>query len=412
MGRAVTSHLPRGVTLGLLLALTLFTGTARAETKTSTFEYASDATNWYWKDQIAETIAVGPVAQEVTLGNPQAPTTLPVAAQAGEPNKISALLFDLVSRGVEPGSSVSSFVFSIVEGGVDVSDRSQPDVQPPFNTQGKAIQACPIVGVWAGGEGAELWEQAPAYDESSCVTGERKVEGGTGRWSFDLSTLAAAWGEDPLANNGLMLVPVIEGNPAVDGTWQINLRIPQRDDSETGGVDEYSQTKSRVSLKIAFTPATPEEPADPGDITGGSGFVPVGPPPAGFGGGFGTGSNGIAPSGDSQPSGQTPVAVRQPTRSMPQLPWYVWVLVPVGLLLTSTVRAVVLEPVGGARTGGVIEAIRAKNAELRGMGSTPAGRRRFGRLRVRPIESIQPAVRRAADVVADWTGRAWRKVRR
>jgi hypothetical protein len=413
MGQAVSRRLAPAFPLGALLVLTLLAGTAQADTKSSTFDYGSDATNWYWAEQIEEEIAVGPIVQPVTLGNPQSPQTLPVAAQGGEPNKISALLIDLVSRGVEPGAQVSSFVFTIAEGTVDLSDPNQPDVQPPFNTKGKVIKACPIVGVWAGGDGAELWENAPEYDDASCVTGERKAEGGTGRWSFDLSTLAATWGEDPLANNGIMLVPEIEGNPATGGTWQINLQIPQRDDSETG-VDEYEKTKSRVSVEIAYTPAAPDQPADPGDFTGDSGFGSGGSLPGGFGGGFGTGSNGITPSGGSQPGGpqQTPVAVRQPTPSMPQLPLYVWALIPVGLLLISTVRAVVLEPLATARTGGVIEAIRAKNAELRGMGTAPAGRRRFGPLRFRPALSVRPVARRALDAVADWSGQAWRRVRR
>jgi hypothetical protein len=352
------------------------------------------------------------VAQPVTLGNPQAPQTLPVAAQLGEPNKISALLFDLLSRGIEPGATVSSFVFTIAEGGQDVSDPTQPDIQPPFNTEGKAIQACPITGVWAGGDGAELWERSPAYDDASCVTGQRKEVEGTGRWSFDLSAPAADWGEDPLANNGIMLVPVTEGNPVLDGTWQINLQIPQRDDSETAGVDEYAQTKGRVTLQIAFTPAAPEAPTDPGDGAGVPGFGSGSPSlPGGFGGSFGTGSNGITPSGGSQPGGQTPVAVREPTTSVPQLPWYVWVLIPVGLLLMSTVRAVVLEPLAGARPGGVVEAIRAKNAELRGMRPAPAARR-SGRFLSLPVVSVLPAARRAMDAVSEWGERAWRRIRR
>jgi hypothetical protein len=412
MGRTITRRLAPAIALGALLVVTLLGGMAQAETEKSTFQYASDATNWYWHDQIEEDIAVGPVAQPVTLGNPQAPQTLPVAAQLGEPNKISAVLFDLVSRGIEPGASISSFIFTVAEGGVDLSDPSQPDIQPPFNTQGKVIQACPITGVWAGGEGAELWERSPAYDEASCVAGQREVQDGTGRWSFDLSAVAADWGEDPLANNGIMLVPVTEGNPVLDGTWQINLQIPQRDDSETAGVDEYAQTKDRVSLQIAFTPASPAEPTDPADFTGDPGFGSVGSgSPGGFGGSFGTGSNGITPSGGSQPGGQSPVAVREPTSSVPQLPWYVWVLIPVGLLLMSTVRAVVLEPLASARPGGVIEAIRAKNAELRGMRAAPAGRR-SGRFLSRSVFAVRPAARRAVDAVSEWGERAWRRVRR
>ena len=98
---------------------------------------------------------------------------------------------------------------------------------------------------------------------------------------------------------------------------------------------------------------------------------------------------------------------------MPHLPWYIWVLLPVGLLAISTVRAVVLEPFASGKPGGVITAIRSRNAELRGMGSRGpglAGRR--GRRRLAASFSLGTMGRRGWERLTTAGTRARRRLRR
>jgi hypothetical protein len=50
-----------------------------------------------------------------------------------------------------------------------------------------------------------------------------------------------------------------------------------------------------------------------------------------------------------------------------RLPWYVWALLPIGLLALAAVRSILFEQAqGGIRPDGVIAAIRARNASNAG----------------------------------------------
>jgi hypothetical protein len=235
------------------------------------------------------------------------------------------------------------------------------------------------------------------------VEGKREVPTGSSPlWTFDLTKIAEGWGKDPYGNNGFMLLGVLQNTGE---TWQVNLRIPTKDNTATTEND-YEITKNRARLQLAFVPgkepkikpiATPPPPAAPSggstsssggvgsvggiapstDLTGGSG--------GGFGGGFPSAGTDIAPAPPPLPT--TPQAITQPQPTEPRLPGYVWLLIPGGLLALAALRSVVLEPVGGTRADGVIAAIRRRNAERRGaalhrpmgvLGRTLASLRRSG----------------------------------
>jgi hypothetical protein len=403
-----------------IMLVLLIPGAALAKTSSSSYIYGPDSANWYWKDQVEQTVGAGPVAQIVTLGNPQASDTLPVAAQNGQADKVSAVGFDLSRRGVVAGSVLDKFTLTIAENDdlmAGFVDPTQPDIQPSFNTEGKLIQACPIITVWSSGEGAELWERAPSYDTTLCVQGKRIASGQTVSWSFDLTALAKEWATDPVSNRGMMLAPVIpEGGTPNDSTWQINLKIPHRDEDSTSGTDEYEQTKDRVKLDLAFTP--PSGSQSDNNFTGGGtnfGFPGTGGQGASNGTDFPFGSSPISPgsSGTTPPGGEQRASSNRPSPTVPQLPWYVWALIPLGLLAVSTVRAVVLEPIATGKPGGVIAAIRTKNAELTGKGSRGggAGTGRTPR-RFPALISLGALGRQGFESVSTMTSRARRALRR
>jgi hypothetical protein len=336
------------------------------------FRYGTDVSSWYWEKQLDEEVTppvtlpppVPPVSQRVRLPSPQRPDTLPVGVFEGVHERMAAIKFDLSERGVTPGSTINEIVLRIEES----ADKNE---QPSVNVGAAKIQACVILDVLSGGEN-ERFADRPAYSESDCVEGARESPPAPAAplWTFDLKTLAEPWGQDPFANNGLMLLGILEGGGPSE-TWQVNLKIPARDDDGTEA-NEYEETKGRTTLTLDFVPG--EDPAvpgggsldagAPGGASGGSGSIG-----GTFGGApstdlSGAGGPPVTPAASDTPATATPVAAVAPPE--PRMPAFVWLLIPLGLMALSAVRSVVLEPAGGPRPGGVIEAIRLRNAERRG----------------------------------------------
>jgi hypothetical protein len=363
----------RGLAVVLATAVLGFTwGPASAAEKgPHPFQYALDVSSWYWDRQIDEEVTppvplpppIPPVSQRARLPSPQRPDTLPVGVFEGVHERMAAIKFDLAERGVTPGSKIDKLV-------LEIEESTEKNEQPSVNVDAAKVQACVILDVLSGGE-SERFADRPAFSEIDCVEGARETPPAPAapRWTFDLTTLAAPWAEDPFSNNGVMLLGILQGGGPSE-TWQVNLKIPARDDDGTE-VNEYEETKGRATLTLDFVPG--EEPAlpeslDPGGggaVSGGSGSI---------GGSFGgapstdlTGAGGapISPAPPPEPTpAATPVATVGPPE--PRLPTLVWLLIPLGLLALSAVRSVVLEPAGGPRPGGAIEAIRRRNAERRG----------------------------------------------
>lgn len=355
-----------------LAILALASGpSASAGQQTLLFNFRFDRTTWFWTQQrdvpVEAPVAVpgAPVpSQRVRVRSPQAANSLPVAVEDGKYEKISAILFDLAERGVEPGATIRKFVLSLLED--DAGDRIAS-----FNSRGRVIQACRIDDFWPAGE-AEEWATQPPFggkpapsvspfEEGACVEGKR-VEN-PARWVFDLTGVAEPWGADPLENYGVMLVGVLgDGGPTE--TWQINLKFPLRDNPDTDS-NEYEDTKNYATVQLSFTPgaalmAPPPlgpAPAPPPEEAEVAGFE-VPPPPSS-----------VAP--EPPPTGPVSTPAGQPVAApaLPpiEMPGAVWALVPLGLLALAAARSVVLEPVAGAKAGGVIFSIRQRNAERRGV---------------------------------------------
>lgn len=340
------------------------------------FEYGVDRRSWWWEKQTDQevTVPVPPGApiepsQRVRLPSPQRPDTIPVAVVRGEHERMAALFFDLIARGVTDGSTITKFGFTIQES----TDKNE---QPSFKPAEATIQACRIQEFWPDSDGNEEWKTIPKYSGAQCVAGKRNPKGKVPMWSFNATSIVKPWGAQPGQNFGVLLLADLK-DATDDTTWQVNLKIPSRDDAKTAEDNEYQKTRTRVVVDLAFVPG---EPASGGSLdTGGS--VPFGSSSSsggsfsssfGSGGGssFGggspiTGSGGGTEETESKPTANpTPAAASRP--APPSLPAYVWALLPVGLLALAAVRSVVLEPAGGPRPDGVIAAIRRRNLERRG----------------------------------------------
>lgn len=362
------------------LVLTLAPSAFAAKSVKIRFEYGLDRESWFWKHQRDEQVEPpvdapppAPSLNQRVRPNTQRPVpddSLPVEAIRGDHEMISALAFDIASRGVTLGSEITDFVLSIQE---------STDNQEMRNIRADAakIEACRITGSWParyndprGSDGQE-WNTAPEYDETACVLGKREAPPDTAPiWKFDLTEIAEPWGENPFDNQGVMLVSRFPKDAGPQETWHVQFKIPTRDRGNTPE-DEYKMSLDRVLVTMSYEPGEPEVivPLPPAVSPAGGVPAPVAPSTTfGGGGGFGgvgSGVSGQDTTGAPEPdSGATTVAATRP--SGPRMPSYVWALLPVGLLALGAVRSVVVEPGGGTRSDGVIAAIRRRNLERRG----------------------------------------------
>jgi hypothetical protein len=361
--------------VSLCLALA---GPAIAKTEKINFVPGTDISSWYWERQVDEEVTTPialpppapPASQRVRLPSPQRPDTLPVALNQGNPERMSAIRFDLLERGVTDGSQIKKLILFIEES----TDRNE---HPQVSPEQAKIKACLILDYLPQGEN-ERFKDAPKFDDADCVDGTRDAPAGSAAvWTFDLTKLADVWGKRSFDNNGVMLIPTVEAGK----TWQVNLKVPQKEATAQEG-DQYELTKNRAFITIDFIPGEPLKiaplttPTDTTTSTAPSTGGSTGSIPSSFGGA--SGSPLVSPStdlaGTGAASGETapaPVPTEQagfavPQEQGPRMPAYVWLAIPLGLLALSAVRSVILEPVGGPRPDGVIAAIRRRNAERRG----------------------------------------------
>ena len=339
------------------------------------FTYGTDRKDWYWSKQVDQ--GIQGTGARLSLPNPQANDTLPVSVDQGAADKVSAIYFGLLDRGLQSGSSIVEFKLRMQEGDTPSSNLTSNQDQPEYNVQGHQVEACRATEFWPDGGGAELPTGQPKFDKSACAVGKQSGQPGSTFWTFDLTKIVQPWGNNPNSNFGVVLYPVIPKSPGPqDQGWQINLKIPARDNPSTPN-NEYNDTKKRVVATIGFsspatsipstTPSTSGGGTPTGSTSGGGGTFTGG---GGFGGGTPTSSTTTTTTTTSGESGggttvapSTPIAAVPP----PHVPAIIWLLVPIGLLAIWAIRQVVLEPIDGPRPGGAIAAIRRRNAAARGM---------------------------------------------
>ncbi|MGH2783822.1 MAG: hypothetical protein ACRDJ1_01015 [Actinomycetota bacterium] len=313
-----------GLVVAFAASLPLMPTAALADDVSGRFDPTTDRSAWYWSKQ-----ATAPAGD---LGNvvpsPQAPGSLPVALEQGQPEKNAAVFIDLAARGVPGGATITQLLVTILEG-------SAASEIPGFEISAPTIRACPIAGVWAEAE-AEAMTAQPPYDASACVDG-RRTDGEQAAWTFDLMPLATDW-DELTANRGFLLIgSAASADPAE--TWQVNLQRPLADDPST--VDnEYEATKDSMTLALSYQPAAKATrdlarrfgPALFGDPPAVVSQIPLQPAAA------------PVPQAPIVPT--TPVATAVPIATLPQI---VWILVPLGLTLIGVMSWIVWEPDAAGR---------------------------------------------------------------
>jgi len=336
------------------------------------FAYGTDRSAWFWSIQVEQQITdSNGQLQTLKLPDLEGPSALPVAMVGASATKASALFFNLASRGVVTGSTVSRFVLTLSESGRTTS------------ATGVAMQACRITSAWVSGR-AQTWSAVPPYDPAACVSGVPATSGGSRVRRFDLTTDAQAWATAPSSNNGVLFVGS-GGSSSRDAapSWEVDLQIPRGDDPATSA-NEYARSQDRLTADLAFTaPPTPTPSPTPSPTptpTPSPSPTPTAtstpsPLPGQLSGDTLTGQRPPAEGNSTFPplfgsSGSTPPPPTDPGpgqspnssggRAVPLLhriplpltPWYIWLLLPVGLIAVMGAGPLVLTPVRARRPNG------------------------------------------------------------
>jgi hypothetical protein len=380
---------------GLLAVSTslVFAPPAQADVKTITTNRSLEA--WYWSsnqdirvctpDQLPSQIPGLCPSAGGSGARPISPGHLGIGLKAGQPDMRSYVMFDLSF--IPLGSTLHSMVVTFTVSRSDAGNQQHttehaanplgsPDTQPKtpatLNDSGAAIDACLVTVGWGSTEGAPPADLDPnnpgktvptepearnGVDKKTCVHGKNH----TSTWTFDITPLAQKWVSGAVFNNGFALLPVVSG-PA--DTWTVELhgayysnaiQNPATGDQTT---QVFVAPNEEAKAKLGYIPAkTPTTPLQPGS---GSALPPaVAKPPS------------IVSPPSSQPSAipsltpPAPQAQRPVAQGRGSTPWYVWLLLPMGLLGFVTVsRALGSEsPQSGNR---VAELLRERRIETSG----------------------------------------------
>lgn len=252
----------------------------------------------------------------VTAGLPlPAPTTVPADAlgvgnDVVQPDKIAAVGITLQA---ELGSSIQTLRLDLKEA-----------TDPLANIGSATVVACPVTGIWEPSLNGS-WADLPEYDCSLGKAEGKRSDDGT--WSFDLAPFGAQWLDAgyPLPQEGVVLLIESASAPV-----QVSFRA-----IKTG----------EFRLEFAATSPTTSEPSEP--VVVGNLEPPAGPAAVP-----------TAPSAPSEPDDEA-VLLTKPTQNRREkigepnltgnMPWGVWLLVPIALGAAAAVSYALGPGIRGAR---------------------------------------------------------------
>ena len=362
-----------GAVLAGLLAVSssvIFAPAAQAAVKTMTTDRSLEA--WYWSsnNDIRACTPNGLPPQipglcpnaSATAAAPISPGHLGISVKAGMSDMRSYVMFDMST--IPLGSTVNSMVVTFTVSRSDASNTDHttehaanplgpPDQQPKapatFNDGGAAIDACIVTVGWGNAEGAPPADrdandpttpipteplERNGVDKKDCVHGKNNTK----TWTFDITPFAQKWVSGAVFNNGIALLPVASGPT---DTWTVELHgayyanAIQNPATGAQSIQVYVGHSEEVKAKLDYiaakipTSVLPPPPAPAPKIPAPQNLVA---PPA----------PSSVPTLTPPPPVQTPIST---TRKPASTPWYVWLLLPAGLLGFVTVsRALGSEP--------------------------------------------------------------------
>lgn len=332
---------------------------------------------------------------------PVEPGTLPVGLLGGKPRYTSYVKFPLPS--IPAGSLIDKFELVLTETQVSYALESpafrgallagleayetrgpEPFVQyvgsvasqtnPLATTKITGIELCAVTAPWPAGGSQDAATQ-PARD---CIFGANGVRDAAAKtWTFDLTLLAQAWLDGTTPNEGVYLGPLgaenlAFGDPDTSTNWQVSL----------GGGTSAAPPK----LVYAFSEGFGDETASLDDLGTGLGTDDLGTDDGSFGsldsfggasldpsadlgsssfdslGGAGAAVTGTIRGGGAVTAGPRTTAGRARLigESRPRTPWWLWLLLPLGLgAAYAFERSLAADPTVVRRGGGALTRLMA-----------------------------------------------------
>jgi len=290
-----------------------------------------------------------------TASAPISPGHLGISMRAGQSDMRSYVMFDLST--IPIGSTLNSMVVTFTVSKSDPANQEHttehasnplgpPDQQPKppatVNDSAAHIDACLVTVGWGSAEGAPPSDrnaddpttpvptepnERNGVDKGSCVHGKNN----TSTWTFDVTPLAQKWVSGATFNNGFALLPVGAG-PA--DTWTVELHgayfanAIQNPATGAASTQVFVAHNEEVKAKLDYVPLVTKPALPPRPAV----LPPAAPAPPSL----------VSPSSapptlvqpTPAPALQAPVSAAQGRGSTP---WYVWLVLPAGLLGFVTV---------------------------------------------------------------------------
>jgi hypothetical protein len=344
--------------------------------------------------------AISPITKTPTPDysgqQPVEPGTLPVALLGGKPRYTSYVKFPLPS--IPSGSLIDKFELVLTEtqvsyalespafraallSGLEAYETKSPEAfveyvgsvadqtNPLATTKITGIELCAVTAPWPAGPSQDAAKQ-PARD---CIFGANGVRDAAAKtWTFDLTLLAQAWLDGTTPNEGVYLGPLgaenlAFGDPDTSTNWQVSL----------GGGTSAAPPK----LVYAFSEGFGDDTASLDDLDSGLGLDDLGTGDDSLGSFDGFGGSTLDPSvdvggssfdslgGTAAPSASgaavtTPRTTNGRARligqSRPQSPWWLWLLLPLGLgAAYAFERSLAADPTVSRRGAGALTRLMA-----------------------------------------------------
>jgi hypothetical protein len=346
--------------------------------------------------------AISPITKTPTPDysgqQPVEPGTLPVALLGGKARYTSYMKFPLPS--IPAGSLIDKFELVLTEtqvsyalespafraallAGLEAYETKDPatfveyvgsvadQTNPLATTKLTGIELCAVTAPWAAGGSQDAAKQPPR----DCIFGANGVRDAAAKtWTFDLTLLAQAWLDGTTPNEGVYLGPLgaenlAFGDPDTSTNWQVSL----------GGGTSAAPPK----LVYAFSEGFGDESAGLEDLDSGLGSDDLGSSGDSLGSFDGFGGATLDPSvdvgsssfdslggGTAAPITATAGGATTPRvsggrarligESHPQSPWWLWLLLPLGLgAAFAFERSLAADPAVSRRGAGALTRLMA-----------------------------------------------------
>lgn len=358
------------VAVSALLMALLFPGTAGA----TEISVPASRTAWFWESNEKVTTCTDDGVQNVCggasgqgafgnnpVGTPISQGHLGIGVKDGGSDMRAYVKFDLGD--IPFGATIDSFTVNFLVSKPDQehaarhgeTEDSNSKVPATFNESDALIQVCAIAEPWgategdppssttivrphpevAGGNTTPTTTTTRAEPNANCGLSAPAKFSADGKYlNADVTNIAQAWAAGTLFNEGIALLPVVQG---LSPNWTVELHGKENTVTSSTGPLTYVNDAEAARARISFSaPETPPPPPPPPPIDNGPQFPTFGDP-------IPTDPGPVQPPtfGDPPVTNDPPVQVPVGSTAPGETPGWFFGLFPLGLLVLGFVSGLV-----------------------------------------------------------------------